>query len=160
VRNDAAVLIRKEGHAIGVGLLETALAREGAKGRSPVLCTEPVALEPPYARFDADHMLTLHPPEPLLMRPVRGRWVTLDVYPAEEDLSSVTRMETALRALGVLTRTGTPVRCRWRAMGSQGGVRGAQRESPTRSASVRSPTTWTTCTTSTLTSSVRMTTGC
>ena len=102
VRNDAAVLIRKEAHAIGVGLLETALAREGVKGCSPVLCTEPVALEPPYARFDAERVLTLAPPEPPLCAPVRGRWVTCDIYPAEEDLLSITWMETALRALGVL----------------------------------------------------------
>jgi type IV secretion system coupling TraD/TrwB family protein len=103
VRNEAAVLIRKEVHAIGAGLMEAALAREGCKGCSPVLCTEPVALEPLYARFDADHVLTLQPAEPPLSPAVRGRaWVTCDVYPAEDDLLSITWMETALRALGVL----------------------------------------------------------
>lgn len=62
LRNEAAVLIRKEIRAIGARLMETALARERAKGCSPVLCVKPVALEPPYTRFDTDHVLTLpHP---------------------------------------------------------------------------------------------------
>lgn len=103
MRNETAVLIRKEVHAIGAGLLESALAREGGKGCSPFLCTAPVALEPPYARFDAGRILTLAPPEPPLLPTARGTgWVTFDVYPAEDDLLSITWMETALRALGVL----------------------------------------------------------
>ena len=73
------MLIRKEVHAIGVGLLETALAREGAKGCLPTLCTDSVALEPPYARLGTDHALAVQPSELSLLSPVLGRWITLDV---------------------------------------------------------------------------------
>ena len=106
MRNELSVTIRKASRAIGAGLLEEALEREGSKGCSSVLCTSPVALEPPYQRFDSSHVLGLDPG-------AKGRaaestigsvdWVTVEVYPAEEDLLSITWMETVLRSLAVLS---------------------------------------------------------
>lgn len=61
-------LFRKGVTAAGVGLLEVALSREGAKGCSPVLCSSPVALEPPYERLATALLAkvrTLAPPAPV-----------------------------------------------------------------------------------------------
>jgi hypothetical protein len=102
MRNEAAVVIRKGVTAAGVGLIEVALAREGGKGCSPVLCTEPVSLEPPYERFDTSAIIGPRLVAAAVLPPVASRWVTFDVYPAENDLLSIGWMETMLRALGVL----------------------------------------------------------
>lgn len=106
MRNSQAVLIRKESTALSVGFLETALEREGRKGCRAMLCTEPVALEPLYQRFDAAHILgrptrEAKAAEPSTL-PTNLGWVTFNVYPAEEDLLSIGWMETMLRALAVL----------------------------------------------------------
>ncbi len=101
MRNSSAVVIRKATTAIGVGLLETALAREGCKGCSPILCSAPVAMEPPYRAFDTSAILDAAAegePAP----PSAAADVTLNVYPAEEDRLSIGWMETALRALSTL----------------------------------------------------------
>lgn len=98
-------MIRKESTALGVGLLESALEREGRKGCSPILCTDPVAVEPLYQRFDAAHILNpsreAKAPAPPAS-PAELGWVTFNIYPAEEDLLSIGWMETMLRALAVL----------------------------------------------------------
>lgn len=57
MRNELAAVVKKASTAIGVGLLEQALEQEGVKGCSPLLCTAPVPLEPPYQRFDASSVL-------------------------------------------------------------------------------------------------------
>jgi hypothetical protein len=57
MRSEQAVVVRKP--AIGAGLLEVALEREGRKGCSPFLCAAPVVLEPPYEAFDAGYVLRL-----------------------------------------------------------------------------------------------------
>jgi len=105
MRNEQAVLIRKESTALGVGLLESALEREGRKGCSPILCTDPVLLEPFYQRFDAAHILKpsreAKAPAPRDSSAEPG-WVTFNIYPAEEDLLSIGWMETMPRALAVL----------------------------------------------------------
>jgi DNA helicase HerA-like ATPase len=102
MRNEAAVVIRKGVTAAGVGLIEVALAREGGKGCSAALCSEPVAVEPPYARFDTTAIIGPRLVEAAVLAPVVPVWVTFDVYPAEDDLLSIGWMETMLRALGVL----------------------------------------------------------
>jgi len=102
VRNEAAVVIRKGVTALGAGLLEVALSREGIKGCSPLLCSEPVAVEPSYERFDTSAIIGPRPVDAELAPLVTPEWVTLAVYPAEEDLLSLGWMETMLRALGVL----------------------------------------------------------
>jgi len=96
------VVIRKGMTAAGLGLLEVALVREGGKGCSPVLCTEPVGLEPLYARFDTAAVLGRQRGAPVVLPPSVPRWVTLAVYAAEADVLSISWMETVLRALGVL----------------------------------------------------------
>ena len=106
MRNELSVTIRKAARAIGAGLLEEALEREGSKGCSSVLCTSPVAIETPYQRFDSPHVLGLDPnAKEGAAEPIIGSvdWVTVEVYPAEEDLLSITWMETVLRSLAVLS---------------------------------------------------------
>jgi hypothetical protein len=102
MRNEAAVVIRKGVTALGAGLLEVALAREGIKGCSPILCSAPVAVEPSYERFETSAIIGRRPVDAGLVPPATPEWVTLAVYPAEEDLLSLGWMETMLRALGVL----------------------------------------------------------
>ena len=105
MRNPQAVVIRKAVMAIGVGLLEQALQREGSKGCSAFLCSEPVSLEPPFRVFDSEFILGQTPgraPDLALVAPKHVDYQTFDVYPAEEDLLSLDWMETMLRALSVL----------------------------------------------------------
>ena len=107
MRNAQAVTIRKASTAIGVGLIEEALEREGRKGCSPFLCSSPVSLEPPFRRFDSSSILS--PSSELEMSGVLGdgpvepvEYSTYDIYPSEEDLLGIEWMETMLRALSVL----------------------------------------------------------
>jgi len=86
--------------AAGAGLLEAALQREGAKGCTSILCTKPVEPEPPYVRFDADHILQGTLPAQK-ERPLAALDTTLDVYAAPDDLLTIPFMETLLRALAV-----------------------------------------------------------
>ena len=106
MRSGLAVVVRRASTAIGVGLLESALEVEGVKGCSPVCCVEPVELGPSYEVFDSSRVLGTGPGvKPGLGREVVAavpRWVTLDVYAAEEDLLSLDWMESMLRALAVL----------------------------------------------------------
>lgn len=105
MRNAAAVRVKKGVTAIGAGLLEAALEREGRKGCSPILCVGPVALEPGYQRFDSSYVLGPGDREVEEAAQAGHRsveLVTYDVYPAEEDLLSIGWMETMLRCLGVL----------------------------------------------------------
>lgn len=52
MKNAQATLLRIGALQLGRGVLEDATWREGRKGCSPVLCTEPVPLEPEYVPFD------------------------------------------------------------------------------------------------------------
>ena len=52
VQNSQATLIKRSVRGVGQGLLEAAVSREGLKGCSPILCTDPVFLEPSYEPFD------------------------------------------------------------------------------------------------------------
>ena len=109
MKNEHAVIIRKASSAIGIGLLEEALEREGSKGCSPILCNTPVPLEPPYRRFNAQRILTqaqtAESGQSQRSQDERSEYLTFEVYPAEEDLLSISWMETMLRALSVIVGT-------------------------------------------------------
>lgn len=102
MRNEQAVVIKRAFQAIGAGLLEVALEREGRKGCSPVLCCEPVALEPMYERFDSGLVLGRPSRLPEVVPAGVVLWSTWEVFAAEEDVLSLSWMETVLRALVVL----------------------------------------------------------
>ncbi len=53
MRNAQATLLRIGAVGLGRGILQDATSAEGRKGCSPVLCTEPVPLEPDYVPFDS-----------------------------------------------------------------------------------------------------------
>ena len=84
--------------------MERAVEREGGKGCSPFLCTVPVALEPPYDFFDARCVLrALEPVREVPLASTRQvSFVTLNVYAGEEDILSISWMETVLRSIAVL----------------------------------------------------------
>lgn len=102
-----ATVIRKGCTAVGVGLLEDAIQRESIKGCTPFLCSDPVQLEPPYHRFDANLILA-GPGAPSTLRDDSepGALVspdtTFNVYAAPEDLLTIEWMEDLLRALAVM----------------------------------------------------------
>ena len=104
MRNEQAVVIRKATTAIGVGLLEEALELEGAKGCSTFLCSEPVGLEPPYRAFDSEYVLGASDGCGESVGDDQGsiELVSVDAYPAEEDLLDLDWMESMLRAMSVL----------------------------------------------------------
>jgi len=97
MRNELSTVIKKTITQLGEGLLERALAREGAKGCGSILCTAPVDLEPPYEPFDATAILG-----PRSVRgPSRGRGCHLDHeqgLAAPEDILSLPWTETLFRA--------------------------------------------------------------
>lgn len=107
MQSPRATVIRKEITTLGVGLLELSLEVEGAKGCSPFICTDPVALEPPYQSFDADWILSngrgsTLTGEAASAEPDVAPMVTFDIYAAPEDILSLGWMESMLRGLGVL----------------------------------------------------------
>lgn len=57
MRNAQATLLRFGAIGLGRGLLEDATWTEGRKGCSPMLCTEPVPLEPDYVPFDSSSIV-------------------------------------------------------------------------------------------------------
>ena len=102
-----ATVIRKGCTAVAVGFLEDAIEKESIKGCTPFLCSEPVELEPPYHRFDANHILALsETPCKLRGTSAADCSATLDttfnVYAAPEDLLTIEWMEDLLRALAVM----------------------------------------------------------
>jgi len=104
MRNPAATTIRKASTALGLGLIEESLVREGAKGCSPVLCTEAVDLEPPYQRFDAIHIIDRgwRNPAPPASAIDRDELQTVNIFAAPDDILSIEWMSKMLCALSVL----------------------------------------------------------
>ncbi len=109
MRNEMSVAIHTASTALGVGLLERAVELEGGKGCSPILCQDPVNLEPPYERFDSQHVL-LGPwggecaeshDANLLELQDGGQLSTFSIYAAPEDILDLPWMEGLLRALSV-----------------------------------------------------------
>ena len=109
MRNGASTLIKKAMTGLGVSLIESAIEIEGAKGCSPILCQNPVELEPPYRAFDSQVILAKprreDETEETELRDVLltcGPVETLSVYAAPEDLLTAPWMETCMRACSVL----------------------------------------------------------
>ncbi len=109
MRNEASTLIKKAMTGLGVSLIESAIEIEGAKGCSPILCQDPVELEPPYRAFDSQVILARPRQdagsEERELRDVSltcGPVETLAVYAAPEDLLTAPWMETCMRACSVL----------------------------------------------------------
>jgi hypothetical protein len=98
MRNELSTVIKKAITQLGEGLLERALAREGAKGCGSILCTAPVDLEPPYEPFDATAILG--PRERAWTEPPAGdvTWTTSKVFAAPDDILSLPWTETLFRA--------------------------------------------------------------
>ncbi len=118
MRNGISTPIRIAIIEAGRGLLEDALQREGSKGCSEILCTAPVALEPPYVPFDGPAILGRVP------APAEGGvavedadMVTLEFYSGEEDIVNPDWVEFFLRATSVF-----PSRLAFELVGSRGRV--------------------------------------
>lgn len=107
MKTPQTTVLRKEMTTLGVGLLETALEIEGGKGCSPLICAEPVALEPPYQSFDGEWVLsyargTTAKNEAHVRAADTAPVRTFDVYAAVEDILSLGWMESMLRGISVL----------------------------------------------------------
>jgi Type IV secretion-system coupling protein DNA-binding domain len=110
MKNSQATLIRRGVMAVGQGLLELAIAREGQKGCSPVLCTAPVPIEPPYEPFDG--ITVLHPSTDswpsFHVLPASSRslsdsgFVVFRLFAGPEDLLTIGWMDSLLQALTVV----------------------------------------------------------
>lgn len=109
MRNEMSVAIHTASTALGVGLLERAVELESCKGCSPMLCQEPVNLEPPYQAFDSERVLSGpwggdsgddHDSD-LLELQDGGSLSTFSIYAAPEDILDLPWMEGLLRALSV-----------------------------------------------------------
>lgn len=98
MRNELSTVIKKTIGGLGEGLLEAALAREGAKGCGSILCAAPVDLEPPYEPFDS--LTILGQRESTWEDPPAAdiAWATSKVFAAPEDILSLPWMETLFRA--------------------------------------------------------------
>jgi len=115
-------IVKKATNAIGAGMLQVSVEYEGAKGCSPVLCTEPVGLEPPYQTFDTDYILSVAPgtsnkAEAAVSEVDLEPLVTFEIYASEDDLLTLPWMTTMHRALSVL-----PGRKSFEVVGNREGV--------------------------------------
>jgi len=111
------ISMKKAVSVIGSGVMENAVEKEGAKGCSPILCTAPVCLEPPYRPFDGICILNPSQDEFEETVPQTKIDLTLTVFPAPDDLLSIDWMEALLRGLSSL---GGPIA--FELVGSQGSV--------------------------------------
>lgn len=101
MRNELSTSIRKITDIVGAGLLEVALGAEGCKGCSPIVCCDPVELEPPYDVFDGAQILgareSRHTPAEIRDQ----AWVTMQIYAAPDDILSLDWLEALFRGLAV-----------------------------------------------------------
>jgi len=94
MKTSAATRVKKSMTALGAGLLEVAAEAEGAKGCSQILCVDPVCLEPPFAVFDGQRILSGD--TSVSSRdacPTHLRMATWTVFTAPEDVLTIGWME-------------------------------------------------------------------
>ncbi len=107
MQSGLTTVVRRDMESLGRGLLEVAVEAEGVKGCSPILCVEPVALEPPYQRFNSQRIVglvpgTRSPAEVVVLPPETSPMETVEVYAGQEDILSLSWMEDLNRAIAVL----------------------------------------------------------
>jgi hypothetical protein len=108
MKSGRTTVIRKEVTSIGVGLLEEAIEYESGKGCNPILCLDPVPLEPPYQTFDSELVIShasgtrRKGQEAIAIDADLQPLITFDLYPAPEDELTIDWISTMLRALSVL----------------------------------------------------------
>ena len=100
MRNEAATPIRKITTAVGVGLAQALLVREGRKGCSPILSTAPAGVLPPFEAVTPTALLRGQSEEALSIPvPDDEPLVTFQLYAGEEDILTLDWQEVFLRSL-------------------------------------------------------------